>query len=124
MDYFRSFPDKSAGAVTADTSPDPLTYKAFLSEFKAGEKTGAELAWGRSDAPGHLTDGPSLPAQISVAEDKVAEAARDLLDLAKRIETLSGQGNLAVNETRLAAKMSGILSSLFYNAGLTKGLKG
>jgi hypothetical protein len=53
----------------------------------------------------------------------VAKAASDLLDLARRIETIAKQGNLGVNETRLSAKMSGILSTLFYQTGLSRGLK-
>lgn len=102
-----------------DHNPDPLTFKAFLSEFKQGEKTGKDLAM-----QSVMGDSP-VPAmsQAVVAEEKVAGAASDLLELARRIETIAKQGNLGVNETRLSAKMSGILSTLFYQTGLSRGLK-
>jgi hypothetical protein len=101
-------------------NPDPLTFKAFLSEFEQGVKKGQEM--GTSSMMG---DSP-VPAMndLVVVEEKVASAAKDLLELARRIETLASRGNMGVNERRLAAKMSGILSTLFYQTGVAKGIKG
>ena len=38
----------------AEHNPDPLTYKAFLSEFKQGEKAGAEMGTGPGRAMNEL----------------------------------------------------------------------
>ncbi len=95
-------------------NPDPLTFKAFLSEFKQGEQRGSEMS----------TSGPvPIMNDLVAIEEKISGAARDLLELARRIEAITGRGSLGVNEHRLAAKMSGILSTLFYNAGIAKGIK-
>lgn len=102
-----------------DHNPDPISYKAFLSEFKQGETSGEESA--RQSLMGD--DPVSAMSKVTVAEEKVAAAASDLLDLARRIETLAKRGNLGVNELKLSAKMSGILSTLFYQTGFSRGLK-
>lgn len=97
-------------------NPDPLTFKAFLSEFKQGEQRGEQMT---------LTPDAPVPVMndLVAIEEKISGAARDLLELARRIEAITGRGSLGVNEHRLAAKMSGILSTLFYNAGVAKGIK-
>lgn len=101
-------------------SPDPLTFKAFLSEYEQGLKRGQEMATGSM-----MGDSP-VPAMndLVVVEEKIAGACYDLLELARRIETLASRGNLGINERRLAAKMSGILSTFFYQTGVAKGIKG
>jgi hypothetical protein len=100
-------------------NPDPLTFKAFLSEFEQGFKRGQEMATGSM-----MGDGP-VPAMndLVVVEEKITKAAGDLLEMARRIETIASRGSLGVNERRLAAKMSGILSTLFYQTGVAKGIK-
>jgi len=97
-------------------NPDPLTFKAFLSEFKQGEKTGEQMAMAPS------SNVPVMNELVAI-DEKISGAARDLLELARRIEAITGRSSLGVNEHRLAAKMSGILSTLFYNAGVAKGIK-
>ena len=104
-------------------NPDPLTFKAFLSDFEQGVKRGQEMVpWSPS---GHWMEGDSPPAmnELVVVKEKIAGAAKDLLELARRIENLASRGNLAINERRLAAKMSGILSTLFYQTGVANGIK-
>lgn len=98
-------------------NPDPLTFKAFLSEYKQGEQTGEQMAASSGSGPVPVMN------DLVVIEEKISGAAKDLLELARRIEAITGRGSLGVNEHRLAAKMSGILSTLFYNAGIAKGIK-
>lgn len=111
----------AARFVQADEhNPDPLTFKAFLSEFHQGLKMGQQKA---AELIGTHPEGPNVHGEMSVAEDKIAVAASDLLDLARRLESFASQRRLAVNEHRLVPKMSGILSTLFYQMGYVKGLK-
>lgn len=101
-------------------NPDPLTYKAFLSEFKRGTQTGQEVASAATHG-----EPVNLQGEISRVDDLVSLAASDLLELAQRINRAASSPNgLAVKEHRLVPKMSGILSTLFYNAGKARGLKG
>jgi len=117
MDHLRWKADRTA----AEHNPDPLTYKAFLSEFKQGVAAGVELQ------KQSVADPVSVPIQghISVTDDLVTSSAQDLLDLAKRLVAAStrGVGSIGINEHRLVPKMSGILSTFFYNMGKLEGMK-
>ena len=94
-------------------SPDPVSSRAFMSEFKQGLNEGTENI--PYDMVAHTTQ---------ETEMLVVEAAGDLLELAKRIENhASSTQGISVNERRLVPKMSGILSTLFYNLGKLRGLK-
>jgi len=98
--------------LAADShNPDPLSFNAFLSEFRQGEKSGKDLA-----------SAEDAEAKLELAQEKVSQAATDLLELARRIDAIAQRGPLGVNETKLSAKLSGILSTLFYQAGVAKGL--
>lgn len=100
---------------TADEhNPDPISFKAFVSEYEQGVKSGADLAMQSQNVWGEVT----------VHQDLVEAAARDLLELSRRMETvMKGGRTLGLNPRRLAAKVSGILSTMFYNYGKVEGLK-
>lgn len=107
-------------ANAAEHNPDPLTFKAFMSEFKQGIKAGE--AEGTEALMAHPDDGPGFHGYITGANDLATSAAQDLLELAKRIIAVSDRGIIGVNATRLVPKMSGILSTLFYQMGKVHGL--
>lgn len=121
LDY-KSQP-KTASSKTADAeySPDPLTYKAFLSEFKQGVVAGTSEA--EQASTGFETVG--VHGYIAAADDLVTASARDLLDLAKRMDLAANRGRatIGINEHRLIPKLSGILSTFFYNIGKLRGLQ-
>lgn len=100
-------------------APDPLTYKAFMSEFHQGIKSGDEKATSLKG----VSEGGGIQGEIAVSEDKIAVAAQELLELSRRLDSFASRGNMAVNEHRLVPKMSGILSTLFYQMGFVRGLK-
>lgn len=100
-------------------NPDPITFKAFLSEFHQGLKSGEEKALSLVGQK----EGPGVHGEVTVSEDKIAVAATDLFELARRIETMATGSGIEVNEHRLVPKMSGILSTLFYQLGFKRGLK-
>jgi hypothetical protein len=108
---------KNAG----EYAPDPLTYKAFLSEFKQGVVAGADEA---SQATSGV-EAVGVHGYITQADDLVTAASQELLDLAKRLVMIAsrGRGVIAINEHRLVPKMSGILSTFFYNIGKLRGLQ-
>jgi len=111
---------KAMPKTAAEHNPDPLTFKAFMSEFKSGIAAGekeADLA-----VMAHPEDGPGFHGYITVANDLATSAAQDLLEMAKRIIAASDRGIIGVNVTRLVPKMSGILSTLFYQTGKIHGL--
>jgi len=72
-------------------NPDPLTFKAFLSEFEQGVKRGQEMVpWSPS---GHWMEGDSPPAmnELVVVKEKIAgdlsavrQAAKSVIQIAKR----------------------------------------
>jgi len=104
MDNLRWKVTKQAG----EYNPDPISYKAFMSEFKQGLDTG----FGTSPDP--LT--------IEETKELATNSAKDLLDFAKRIENLIAR-ETPFNERQVVPKISGILSTLFYNTGKLRGLK-
>jgi hypothetical protein len=100
---------------------DPLTYKAFMTEFRQGIKAGAELA----DKTVNEADPVGVHGYISEVDGTVTLAAEDLMVLAKRIHqaAAAGHGSFGINEKLFMPKLSGILSALIYNAGKLRGLK-
>jgi hypothetical protein len=100
--------------------PDPLTYKAFMNEFRQGIKAGAEKA----DRTVNEADPVGVHGYIAEVDDLLTLAAEDLMVLAKRIHhAAAGRGSFGMNEKLLVPKLSGILSTLMYNAGKLRGLK-
>lgn len=100
--------------------PDPMSYKAFMSEFRTGVQTGAEeaaIATSGADQVGYH-------GRVAEVDDLVTSATDELLELAKRLANAARQGRatIGINEHRLVPKMSGILSTLFYNLGKLRGL--
>jgi hypothetical protein len=104
MDNLRWKIIKKAG----EYNPDPISYKAFMSEFKQGLDTGFDTS------PDPLT--------IEETEELAANSAKDLLDFAKGIESIIARGT-PFNERQVVPKLSGILSTLLYNTGKLRGLK-
>lgn len=108
-----------AERTAVEFAPDPLAYKAFLSEFNQGVKAGEQLAL---DTP-HNLDPVGIRGHESASEDLVTEAAREMLELMRRVVTITERGAIGVNENKLSSKMSGFLSTFFYNLGKLRGLK-
>lgn len=93
---------------SALVSPDPFSVRAFISEFERGKMTGSESRG---------------VAVEQVALDKIAEAVDVLKDLTLRMAPLAQEGTMAINERRLADKVSSIFSVVFYQMGLLRGLR-
>src|SRR5215467_6897366 len=102
----------AAAGSPADYAPDPLTFRAFMSEFKQGVKAGAQEALDVSDG---FHQGPGPYELERVAEDTVVTAARDIMEYMKRITIIAGRGTVGVNERKLVPRISGLLSTFFYN---------
>jgi hypothetical protein len=102
-----------------DYPPDPHSSKAFLSEFTRAMERGQEVA------ESFIFEGRAreVEAQIEDVRTVVDATVHDLLEMARRMSAITTQNQmLGVNERRLSAKMSGIMSSLFYHTGRQKGL--
>lgn len=108
-------------AAVSVYGPDPITSKAFMSEFRQGIKAGAELA----DKTTSEADPVGVHGYIAEVDDTVTLAAEDLMVLSKRIHNAAaaGRGSFGINEKLFIPKLSGILSALIYNAGKLRGLK-
>jgi hypothetical protein len=104
---------------SGDHSPDPYTYRAFLSEFEKGEETGLE----QGESMMHQGKARDVDVDIDSCGTIVSQTVWDLMEMAKRMNAITSRGQvMGVNERRLSAKMSGILSTLFYFTGRQKGL--
>jgi hypothetical protein len=114
----RALEDNLANRNAATGGPDPISLRAFLSEYEAGEKQGRDEAMQASmESP----NGPSVYGIVSVAEEDLVGAAEEVKDLANRIVRLGSSAR--INPLRFGTKMSQSLSALFYNAGRLSGLK-
>lgn len=97
--------------------PDPLTYKAFLSEYEQGVKRGKE-----EEAQGNY---PVAVSNLQVeAQDQLVSAAQEAKELLNRVIQMGSSGNVRINPRRFSAQMSQSISTLLYNAGRYEGLKG
>lgn len=99
-------------AKEADTAiaPDPLTFRAFLSEMEKGMQT-AEDEYAQNPNP-MLDQFPAGEAQA---------AASEIIVLMKRLQQHGY--NVRTNPRRFAAKLSGLCSQLVYNLGKIEGYK-
>jgi hypothetical protein len=93
-----------------DPGPDPLTFKAFLSEMRKGAETAEEELAQTPTSGWQLRDEPS---------GYVQEAADEIIALMKRIQTAGY--SVRVTPQRFAAKLSGLCSKLVYNLGKVEG---
>lgn len=96
--------------TAAAGGPDPLTMKAFLSEFEMGRKRGLEVPPEKAIV------------ETNLAEDEMVEAAKQVKDLVERIIRMGTSGSVRINPQRAAAKLSQSLSTLFYEGGRATGL--
>lgn len=92
--------------------PDPLTMKAFLSEYEQGKKRGEEL--------GKKIDQKERRDEMDRLQDEITAAAIEVEDLADRIA--SYVHGARINPERFAAKVSRNMSTMFYNFGMYDGL--
>lgn len=92
-----------------------------MTEFRQGVRAGADLA----DRVTSEADPIGVHGHSSEVDDMVTLAAEDLMVLAKRIHNAAaaGRGSFGINEKLFMPKLSGILSTLIYNAGKLRGLK-
>lgn len=103
--------------TAAAGGPDPLTYKAFLSEYEQGVKRGKD-----EEAQGNY---PVAVSNLQVeAQDEMVMAAKEAKELLDRVIHMGSSGNVKINPQRFSAKLSQSLSTLLYNAGRYEGLKG
>lgn len=95
---------------SSSPGPDPISRKAFLSEYTAGYK--------RSE------DSEKASYQdLELLQDTVGAAALEIETRCRKIRAICQSGNLKVNEIRLANALSEQLSTLFYSLGRLDGAK-
>ncbi|MEN6535473.1 MAG: hypothetical protein ABFD89_17550 [Bryobacteraceae bacterium] len=102
--------------VSSDPGPDPLTYKAMLSEFQTGYRSAQEEAGGLGYHPSLAADG--------LEQSDVIPGAEEVIELLKRVVlTAKGSRGVIVKPERLAGKLSAGLSRVMYNLGKCQGYR-
>lgn len=101
--------------LTSDPGPDPLTYKALLSEYRSGSKQAAEEVENTQVSP------ESAAMNLEVGDVKLG--AEEVIDLMKRLIVAGQRGSVRVNPERLFAKLSAGLSRVAYNLGKIEGYR-
>jgi len=89
--------------------PDPISFKAFISEYQSGFNRGSEVGGSYMDQEG--------------LQDEIVSAAREIEVLCKRIISTGEAAGLKMKERKVAAKFSENLSTLFYNMGRIEGMR-
>ena len=92
--------------------PDPLSLKAFLSEYEIGVKRGTT----EGERP------TNYHGLVTVTQEEVKEAATEVKQLMDRILTTAQRGDVKVNPQRFCSSLSTHLSTLLYQLGVYEGL--
>jgi hypothetical protein len=98
-----------------DPGPDPMTYKAMLSEFQMGHKRSMDEPRGQV--------APESSA-MNLETSDVVEGAEEAIDLLKQVVRHAQQSNgVRINPQRFVAKLSAGLSKMLYNLGRVQGYR-
>lgn len=102
--------------AASDPGPDPLTYKAMLSEFQTGYRSAQEEASGLGYHPSVAADG--------LEQSDVIPGAEEVIELLKRVVLMAkGNRGVMVKPERLVGKLSSGLSRVMYNLGKCQGYR-
>lgn len=108
-------PNDPRWKVAAEVAPDPLTLRAFLSEYEQGVKAGTAEVDTTQVAP--------ESAAMNLEMSDVVPAAEEVIALMKRVIQAASRSSVRVDPTRFSSKLSANLSRLVYNLGRCAGYR-
>lgn len=108
--------DNRLWKVQADDGPDPIIYKALLSDYHLGYKAAQDEVSRNPEIAVHS-------AIMNLEAGEITSGAKDVVQLMTRIIQTGRRGGIATTPERLSSRLSEGLSKVVYNLGKCAGYR-